>query len=162
MSYDFYFPASSASSGSGEQLTETFFRMKEAENERNNPGMISFDSFLDTVSGRQDGSLPDVNGPYFKDNLAQCVLDAISRYKKLNNTDIDFSPAKSFLLTLRNFSSSITVLRITFYADGAKVRTQFAKTEFIIDFDFEEPDSVFVTTFRDDKMFVKDCKVNGL
>jgi hypothetical protein len=96
------------------------------------------------------------------DNVDQCVLDAQDRYKKLNNTDVDFSPAKSLLLILKYFSSSITVYRITFYADGAKVRAQFAQIEFIIDFDFEEPDFVFVTTFRDDKMFVKDCKVNDL
>ena len=89
------------------------------------------------------------------------MLDAIGRYKKLNSTEIDCQPVKPLLQALKS-ARSIVVSRITFYEDGAKIRIQFAQTDFIIDFDFEDPDYVFITTFKDEKMVVKSCKISKL
>jgi hypothetical protein len=102
-----------------------------------------------------------VNRPYLMDNADQCLLDAVSRYLKLNGVEVDFSLAYPLLWALKS-TRGIVVSRITFYEDGAKIRIQYAQTNFIIDFDFEEPDSVFITTNKNGEMLIKDCAVSDL
>jgi hypothetical protein len=138
--------------------------MKRAENKTTDPILNLFYSGFGLF--RQNSSVSpgpiflSVNGPP-ENNVDQCVADALNRYKTLNNADINYTPAEMLLSTLRGISG-VKILRITFYEDGAKIRIRFARTDFIIDFDFEEPDSVFITTFKNGTMVIKDCKIGDL
>jgi hypothetical protein len=38
----------------------------------------------------------------------------------------------------------------------------FNQREFIIDYDYEEPDSVFVSTFEGDNLIIKDGNIAGM
>jgi hypothetical protein len=91
-----------------------------------------------------------------------CINDAIQRYKLVNHADsYESTPAKPFLSVLRTFCYSV-VPRITFYDDAVKVRLIFNRREFIIDYDYEEPDSVFVSTFEGDNLIIKDGNIAGM
>ncbi|MDR2630161.1 MAG: hypothetical protein LBC60_04490 [Spirochaetaceae bacterium] len=155
------------SSGSGEQISESYIRMKNVEKKKTEQETKgdTFYPFFDIGSAMIKFSNSAENTYatryYLMDNVDCHILNAISRYKKLNGVESDFSPAKSLLWALKSVRS-IVVSRITFYEDGAKIRLRFAQTDFIIDFDFEEPDSVFITTFKNGTMFVKDCQIDDL
>jgi hypothetical protein len=91
-----------------------------------------------------------------------CVDDAIRRYKKVNHTDEhDKTPAEIFLSTLELFST-VFIPRISFYSDAVKAKINFNQREFTIDYDYEAPDSIFISTFEGDKLIMKDAHVNEL
>jgi hypothetical protein len=77
------------------------------------------------------------------------IDDAITRYKLVNHAaGYDTAPAEPFLSALKNLSCRF-VPRITFYDDVAKARLLFKKREYTVDYDYEEPATMFVSTFHD-------------
>jgi antitoxin component of RelBE/YafQ-DinJ toxin-antitoxin module len=52
---------------------------------------------------------------------------------------------------------SIVEPRITLYEEAVKVRLKFKDREFVIDYNFEEPETVFILSRQDGKLFAKDC-----
>jgi hypothetical protein len=93
----------------------------------------------------------------------QCLVqDAIRRYKSVNNADTyDSSPAVPLLRSLFSLYPQLTP-RISFYSDAAKVLAVYAGRELILDYDYDEPDSVFISWDKNGVLTVKDCKLTGL
>jgi hypothetical protein len=88
-----------------------------------------------------------------------CISDAIRRYKLVNHVDdYDTTPAKSFLATLKSLIS-IAIPHISFYHDAVKVNLTFNEREFIIDYDYEDPEFIFISTFEDDRLKIKEGKI---
>jgi len=45
---------------------------------------------------------------------------------------------------------------------NTEVRLNFKGRDFVLDYNFEEPDSVFILSRRDGKLFVKDCDLANI
>jgi hypothetical protein len=102
--------------------------------------------------------VPRVQGDRFVGD-EEAIIDALRRYKVVNNNaDFDITLAEPFLQAIQALGPQ-TKLRITFYNDAVKVRLTSGEREFTIDYNFEEPDSVFILSRKDGKLFVKDCKL---
>jgi antitoxin component of RelBE/YafQ-DinJ toxin-antitoxin module len=86
----------------------------------------------------------------------EALIDALRRYKAVNNADFDIAKAEPFLQALWGLDS-IVEPRITLYEEAVKVRLKFKGREFVIDYNFEEPETVFVLSRQDGKLFAKDC-----
>jgi DNA-damage-inducible protein J len=86
----------------------------------------------------------------------EALIDALRRYKAVNNADFDIAKAEPFLQALWRLGS-IVEPRITLYEEAVKVRLKFNDREFVIDYNFEEPETVFVLSRQDGKLFAKDC-----
>jgi hypothetical protein len=88
----------------------------------------------------------------------EALIDALLRYKAVNNTDFDIVKAEPFLQTLWGLGS-IVEPRMTLYEKAVKVRFKFNGREFVIDYNFEEPETVFILSRQEGKFFAKDCVI---
>jgi antitoxin component of RelBE/YafQ-DinJ toxin-antitoxin module len=86
----------------------------------------------------------------------EALIDALRRYKAANNVDFDIAKAEPFLQALWEFGS-IVEPRITLYEEAVKIRFKFKGREFVIDYNFEESETVFILSKQDGKLFAKDC-----
>jgi antitoxin component of RelBE/YafQ-DinJ toxin-antitoxin module len=92
----------------------------------------------------------------------EAVIDALRRYKVVNNNaDLDITSAEPFLQAIRALGSQVSP-RLTFYEDAVKVRLSCSGRDFVIDYNFEEPNSVFILSRKDGKLFVKDCSLTDI
>jgi hypothetical protein len=90
-----------------------------------------------------------------------CVDDAITRFQKLNKVlDYNIKPAEQFLSALRLLNPIL--LRLTFYEDGVKARFSYGQKEFVADYNYEEANSIFISTFVNDILVVKDGTPDAL
>jgi addiction module RelB/DinJ family antitoxin len=89
------------------------------------------------------------------------LIDALRRYKAVNNADFDIAKAEPFLQALWGLDS-IVEPRITFYKEAVKVRLKYKGREFVIDYNFEEPKTVFVLSRQEEKLFAKDCALTNI
>jgi addiction module RelB/DinJ family antitoxin len=86
----------------------------------------------------------------------EAFIDALRRYKAVNNADFDIAKTEPFLQALWGLGS-VAEPRITLYREAVKVRLKFKDREFVIDYNFEEPETVFILSRQDGKLFAKDC-----
>ncbi|MDR1625054.1 MAG: type II toxin-antitoxin system RelB/DinJ family antitoxin [Spirochaetia bacterium] len=86
----------------------------------------------------------------------EALIDALRRYKAVNHADFDIAKAEPFLHALWGLDS-IVEPRLTFYEDAVKARFKFRGSEFVIDYNFEEPQTLFILSRQDGKLFAKDC-----
>ena len=91
----------------------------------------------------------------------EALIDAVRRYRVVNNADFDLAKAEPFLQALRGLGS-VVELRITFYEAAVKARFKLQDREFVVDYNFEEPETVFILSRKDEKLFVKDCPLTGI
>jgi DNA-damage-inducible protein J len=74
----------------------------------------------------------------------EVLIDAIKRYKTVNNkTDYDISKAEPFLQAVEMLGSRITK-KITLQDEAVKIRINIKGQEYVLDYNFEEPDNVFI------------------
>ena len=92
----------------------------------------------------------------------EALVDALKRYKSVSGKD-DFDIAKTepFFQAVKTLDFDKN-MRITLQENAIKVRLNFRGEDFVLDYNFEEPDSVFILSRRDGKLFVKDCNLNGI
>jgi hypothetical protein len=110
---------------------------------------------LNTTSGSL--KLDDSRAEHF--NI--CLVDAINRYKWLNKAETyDITAAKPFLSAINCLYPDLPV--ITFFDDSVKARFTFNQTEFVVDYDFEEPEPVYVSAYKDDLLVFKTCFLEKL
>jgi DNA-damage-inducible protein J len=86
----------------------------------------------------------------------EALIDALRRYKAVNNADFDITKAEPFLQALWGLGSLVEP-RITLYEEAVKIRFKFKGREFVIDYNYEEPKTVFILSRQDGKLFAKDC-----
>jgi addiction module RelB/DinJ family antitoxin len=104
----------------------------------------------------------EAKGRWFSENAAEeaekdeALIDALWRYKAVNNADFDIVKAEPFLQTLWGLGSLIEP-HITLYEGAVKGRFKFKGREFVIDYNFEEPETVFILSRQNGKLFAKDC-----
>jgi hypothetical protein len=88
--------------------------------------------------------------------MFECINDAIQRFEFLNPGDhIEISQAQPFLDKVVKLDPNA---HISFYHDSVKVRIN----EYILDYDYEDPDMVFISSFIDGVLVVKDCQIDNI
>jgi DNA-damage-inducible protein J len=107
-----------------------------------------------TVTGNQETS-----AEIFEN---EALIDALKRYKSVNGKDdFDMAKAEPFFRAIETFNSGKS-MRITLQEKAIKVRLNFKGEDFVLDYNFEEPDSVFILSRRNGKLFVKDCSLSAI
>ena len=93
---------------------------------------------------------------------SEAIVDALRRYKTVNSrTDFDIAKAEPFLQAIEALGTQITP-RITLQEQAVKIRLSFKGREYVLDYNFEEPGSVFILSRRDGKLIVKDCDLSSI
>ena len=91
-----------------------------------------------------------VTGAEILDNEA--LIDALKRYKIVNGRDyFDIAKTEPFFRAIETFSSDKR-MRIALQENAVKVRLNYKGDDFVIDYNFEEPDNVFILSRRDEKL----------
>ena len=92
----------------------------------------------------------------------EALLDALKRYNAINNkNDFNIEKAEPFLTAIESLGSD-TGMRITLQENAVKARLNYNGKEFVLDYNFEEPDSMFILKRKDGKLFVKDCHISKI
>ncbi len=116
------------------------------------------DKFCDATryNGVKDGEAPCV-----EKSLTFFVKEAVDRYKRLNKAETyDHSRAEPFLSALKRLSWDTLI--ITFSDVSAKARFTFKRTEFVVDYDFEETEPVYVSAYKSEVLVFKACPLEKL
>jgi DNA-damage-inducible protein J len=93
----------------------------------------------------------------------EALVDAIRRYKSVNGkSDFDISKAAPFFRAIENHGIANENMRITLQDKSVKIRLNYKGKDYVLDYNFDEPDNVFVLTRDGDKLFVKDCNLNNI
>jgi hypothetical protein len=94
-----------------------------------------------------------------------CIDDGINRFKKIYQEIDNFDKAK-FTPFLMEFGKLKILPRLSFYPDGVKARFVFNDKEFAVEYDLEADDGsenlLFISTFINDKLHVKDGHISDL
>jgi hypothetical protein len=94
--------------------------------------------------------------------FSYCIEDAINRYKQVNQVEsYDTTSANPLLSELRSLSYKLTP-HISFYEDAVKVSAMLNQREFIIDYDYENPEYIFISFFENDRLIIKERKITEL
>jgi len=89
-------------------------------------------------------------------------IDALKQYKSVNFKEhYDIAKIEPILRALEAVDSK-KGMRMTLQEKAAKVRLNFKSKNYVIDYNFEEPDNVFILAREDDQLFVKDCKLSNI
>jgi len=93
----------------------------------------------------------------------EAFVDAIRRYKTVNGkNDFDISKAESFLLAVESLGIADKDKRITLQESSVKVRLNYNDRDYVLDYNFEESENVFILTRKDGKLIVKDCNLTSI
>ena len=91
----------------------------------------------------------------------EAIIDVLKRYKSVNNKfDFDITKMEPFFKMLKNVDYDNT-MRMTLQENAVKARLNYKGKDYVLDYNFEEPDNVFILTRKDGKLFVKDCKLSN-
>jgi hypothetical protein len=92
----------------------------------------------------------------------EVLIDAIKRYKTVNNkTDYDISKAEPFLQAVEMLGTQITK-KITLQEEAVKIRINIKGQDYVLDYNFEEPDNVFILSRKNGKLIVKDSALSEI
>ena len=92
----------------------------------------------------------------------ETFIEALRRYKIISNkSDFDIAKAEPFLKAVEALGAN-TDMRITLQENAVKVRLNFRNKDFVLDYNFEEPDAVFILSRIEGKLFVKDSNLTGI
>ena len=93
----------------------------------------------------------------------EALVDAMKRYKSVNGkNNFDIAKTELFFRAIENLGTINENMRITFQENAIKVRLNYKGKDYVLDYNFDEPDNVFILTRKDGKLFVKDCNLSGI
>jgi len=90
--------------------------------------------------------------------------EAISKYKQIYKTDyFNFEILESFLTAIETtVRYSRFIPRFSFYPDGARVLFIINKEEVTIEYDFDEPEAVFISKYIKEVLYIKNATINNI
>ena len=92
----------------------------------------------------------------------EALIDALKRYKSINSKAIfDIAKTEPFFQAIETLDVKKN-MRITLQEKAIKVRLNFRGKDFVLDYNFEEPDNVFILSRQEGKLFIKDCNLAGV
>jgi DNA-damage-inducible protein J len=93
----------------------------------------------------------------------EILLDAIRRYKSVNGkTDFDIARTTPFFRAIEKLGIANENMRITLQEKAVKIRLNYKDKDYILDYNFDEPDNIFILTRKGGKLFVKECNLNNI
>jgi DNA-damage-inducible protein J len=93
----------------------------------------------------------------------EALVEAMKRYKSVNGkSDFDIAKTEPFFRAMKNLDAANENMRITFQEKAVKVRINRKGRDYVLDYNFDEPDNVFILTRKEGKLFVKDCNLTGI
>ena len=93
----------------------------------------------------------------------EAIIDAMKRFKSVNGkSNFDITKIEPFFRAIENLGTVNENMRITFQEKAVKVRLNHKGNNYVLDYNFDEPDNVFILTRKDGKLFVKDCNLDGI
>ena len=108
-------------------------------------------------------TLPETRKANIETSENEALIDAMRRYKSVNGkSDFDIARAEPFFQSIENLGTLNENMRITFQEKAVKVRLNHKGKDYVLDYNLDEPDNVFILTRKDGKLFVKDCNLNGI
>jgi DNA-damage-inducible protein J len=108
-------------------------------------------------------TVTETNKPNNETTENEILIDAIRRFKSVNgNSDYDIAKITPFFQAIENLGIVNENMRITLQEKAVKVRLNYKGKDYVIDFNFDEPENVFILTRKDNKLFVKDCNLNNI
>lgn len=98
------------------------------------------------------------------DDFSSYLTDALKRYKEINNgTVFDTVKVGSFLSVLKTVSDNLRIKPyIIFNKFAAKVQLSYNGKDFVLDYDYEDTDVIFVLSSRDEILIVKEITLNEM
>ena len=90
--------------------------------------------------------------------------DAIRRYKEINHTeDLDIIGAEKFLTALRSLNIRLhPQLYIMFNKFSVKAQINLDNNEFMLDYDYDDTNSVFILFSKGETCIVKECTLDKI
>jgi addiction module RelB/DinJ family antitoxin len=108
-------------------------------------------------------TLPETRKTNIETAENEALVDAMKRYRSVNGKgDFDITKTEPLFRAMKNLGTVNENMRITFQEKAVKVRLNHKGMDYVIDYNFDEPDNVFILTRKDGKLFVKDCNLAGI
>ena len=98
------------------------------------------------------------------DEFYICLNDALRRYQELNNgASFDISTIDKFIQVLKNICINMQLKPyIIFNKFAAKIQLTLNNKDYVVDYDYDDPDVVFILSPKDGTIFVKECILEKL
>ena len=98
------------------------------------------------------------------DEFNTYLSDALKRYEEINNgTVFNVAIAESFLLTLKDVCNKMRLQPyIIFNKFATKIQLFFNNMEFVLDYDHEDHNTVFVLASKNGTLIVKESTLDNL
>jgi DNA-damage-inducible protein J len=107
-----------------------------------------------TVTGRQETAAELIEN--------EALVDALKRYRSISGkNDFDITMTEPFFRAVETLGSDKN-MKITLQENAVKVRLNFKGTDYVLDYNFDEPDNVFILSRKNGKLFVKDCRLSKI
>lgn len=91
--------------------------------------------------------------------LQNCIEDSVNRFKTFNNGKNPTDIYSYKIINLLKELCRVDTPYMTMYDDAVKIRTTIRGRKFIIDYDFDEPNSVYITEQHNQNSKITQCKV---
>ena len=92
----------------------------------------------------------------------EALIDALKRYKAINGeSDYNIAKTEPFITAIQTLDNAKN-LRLSLQEKAVKARFNSRGNDFVIDYNFEEPDSVFILSRKDGKLIIKDCALSEI
>ena len=89
----------------------------------------------------------------------ELIIDALKRYKTINGkTEYNIIKTEPFLNAVQALDFKKD-MRITLQENSVKIRLIYKDRNFILDYNFDEPDNVFILSKKNEKLIIKDCNL---
>jgi DNA-damage-inducible protein J len=108
-------------------------------------------------------TVPEMRKADIETAESEAFVDAMKRYKSVNNkSDFEIARTEPFFRALESLGAVNGNMRITFQEKAVKVRLNHKGKDYVLDYNFDEPDNVFILTRKGGKLFIKDSSLAGI
>ena len=114
------------------------------------------------------GEIPftlSVSGRQFDDDELienEALIDALRRYKSVNGKiDFDIAKAEPFIQAIDTLDTYKN-MRITLQKKAVKIKLQYKNKDYVLDYNYEESDNVFILHRKSGKLIIKDCNLSSI
>ncbi|MDR0287656.1 MAG: hypothetical protein LBI03_08155 [Clostridiales bacterium] len=104
------------------------------------------------------------NTQHEDEEFSSYLNDALKRYKEINNGAVfEVAKADSFLRVLKNVCNTLQLQPyIIFNKFATKVQFSFNGKDFVLDYDHEDQNTVFILSSKDETLIVKESILDKL
>lgn len=126
-------------------------------------GLQSYISYLDENDAAVDISKKDRSDDcFYIDSVKDIIEKGLSIYKKINpGKNIEDSQYKVFIDAVRSLITVQNGANLIFKSDSVRLKILYKNSNFTVDYDYGENDSVFIMRCDDD-LVIKECSLDAI